>query len=218
MHINIIRFGYRSITRFPSRCKVTITHRGKHPYHLISEDGKGVYGWVNASDVEDAKAESKPAPAPSGGNTAIKVGDIVQFKGGSVYASADAPTANVTRGASRCKVTITHSGKHPYHLISEDGKGVYGWVNASDVEKAATESKPAPTPSGGNTAIKVGDIVQFTGGAVYISSTASTASATKGASRCKVTVTNIRGNHPYHLVSEDGKGVYGWVDSANVTK
>lgn len=83
--------------------------------------------------------------------------------------------------------------------------------------------KPTPpvipeTPTQTESGFKVGDIVQFKGGAVYVSSTASTASATKGASRCKVTVTNIRGNHPYHLVSEDGKGVYGWVDSANVRK
>ena len=116
---------------------------------------------------------------------------------------------------SRCKVTVTSSGgKHPYHLISEDGKGVYGWVNASDIEDAET----TPTTSGTASAIKVGDIVQFKGGNVYASSGAANASATKPASRCKVTITANGGKHPYHLISEDGKGVYGWVDSANVTK
>lgn len=72
-----------------------------------------------------------PVQTPSN----LKVGDIVQFKGGSVYVSADAPTASVTRSASRCKITITHRGKHPYHLISEDGKGVYGWVDSANVTK-----------------------------------------------------------------------------------
>ncbi len=33
------------------------------------------------------------------------------------------------------KVTITHNGKHPYHHVSEDGKGVYGWVDSANVSK-----------------------------------------------------------------------------------
>lgn len=185
-------------------------------------DGDLCFVDMPARTAEFYKKHGAPNPEPpvipeTPANTVsgYKVGDIVQFKGGAVYVSADAPTASVTRGASRCKVTVTHSGKHPYHLVSEDGKGVFGWVNASDVEEKKTESKPAP--SGGNAKIKVGDIVQFKGGAVYVSADAPTASVTRGASRCKVTITH-NGKHPYHLISEDGKGVWGWVDSANVTK
>jgi hypothetical protein len=38
------------------------------------------------------------------------------------------------RGKSRCKITQIASGKkQPYHLISEDGGGVHGWVAAVDV-------------------------------------------------------------------------------------
>lgn len=129
--------------------------------------------------------------------------------------AADALSPSVTRGASRCKVTVTHSGKHPYHLISEDGKGVYGWVNAYDVE--AVESKHAPAPSGGKIAVKEGDKVTFMGGRVYDSSDATIPSTAKGVSICKVTNT-YNGKHPYHLISEDGRGVDGWVDSANVIK
>ena len=108
-----------AVTRGASRCKVTNTYKGKHPYHLISEDGKGVYGWVDADKIS----------APT-----YKIGDIVQFAGGGVYKSSNAVTAAVTRGASRCKVTNTYKGKHPYHLISEDGKGVYGWVDADKIK------------------------------------------------------------------------------------
>lgn len=140
----------------------------------------------------------------------IRIGDIVQFNGGSVYISSTAKNATVTKGASRCKVSnIYNKGTHKYHLISEDGKGVYGWVNASDVEGASV---------GTASTIKVGDIVQFKGGSVYASASAAKASATRSASRCKVTIMNSGGKHPVHLISEDGKGVYGWVDSANVTK
>lgn len=71
------------------------------------------------------------------GNAAVgvKVGDTVQFTGGAVYASASAATAAHTRPASRCRVTQAYNGKHPYHLISEDGKSVYGWVDAANITK-----------------------------------------------------------------------------------
>lgn len=93
--------------------------------------GKGVCGWVNASDVEGASVG-----ATSGAASTIKVGDIVQFKGGNVYVSASAEKASATRNASRCKVTVMSSGgKHPLHLISEDGKGVWGWVDSANVTK-----------------------------------------------------------------------------------
>lgn len=72
-----------------------------------------------------------PAPTPSTGD--YKVGDIVQFTSGGVYTSANASTPAHSRGKSRCKVTQTYNGKHPYHLISEDGAGVHGWVDAVDV-------------------------------------------------------------------------------------
>ena len=74
----------------------------------------------------------------------------------------------------------------------------------------------------GNTdggAIGKNDIVTFTGGAVYISSTAAKAAKTVNkTSTCKVTAINTKGTHPYHCISQDGKGVYGWVDKASVRK
>ena len=118
-------------TKGASRCKVTnINAKGAHPYHLISEDGKGVYGWTNASDIVGAGT-----PGTGGEITAVKVGDVVQFKGGSVYTSSNAASTTVTKDASRCKVMQTYNGKHPYHLISEDGKGVYGWVDSANITK-----------------------------------------------------------------------------------
>ena len=69
------------------------------------------------------------------GQTAIKKGDKVQFKGGPVYISSDASRPAVTRGKAKCNCTIVNSNKHPYHLIHYSGAMVYGWVNASDCEK-----------------------------------------------------------------------------------
>jgi len=63
---------------------------------------------------------------------------------------------------------------------------------------------------------KVGDIVQFTGGNVYISSTATVPVNSKGKSRCKVTQVS-NGKQLYHLIREDNGGVYGWVLADDVT-
>lgn len=44
-------------------------------------------------------------------------------------------TANSTMTLLGDKVTAVNTkGTHPYHCISQDGKGVYGWVNAADVK------------------------------------------------------------------------------------
>jgi hypothetical protein len=82
-----------------------------------------------------AAAPTPPAvPAkPSAPVAAFKVGDAVQFGGGGVYGSANAAIPAHSRGKSRCKVTQTYNGKHPYHLVSEDGADVHGWVDAMDV-------------------------------------------------------------------------------------
>lgn len=84
-------------------------------------------------------------------------------------------------------------------------------------EKAATNntgngSSDFPTTSD----VSVGSNVRFSGGRIYETSIAKTASVTKGESNCKVTAMASANAHPYHIVSEDGRGVYGWVDAANV--
>ena len=84
-------------------------------------------------------------------NPTIEVGSIVVFKGGSVYVSSDAKKAAATRSRSTCKVTKINTASwaiHPYHLISTDGKGVYGWVDKKDVEGTATTSTSGKTNAG----------------------------------------------------------------------
>lgn len=76
--------------------------------------------------------------------TPYSVGSLVDFKGGNVYATSVSISRATSKTASRCKITqIARLSAHPYHCISEDGKGVYGWVNATDVEPVAIKpSKP----------------------------------------------------------------------------
>lgn len=89
-------------------------------------------------------APSKPAtatkPAQSG---AYSVGDLVDFTGNTHYASANAASSPACKPGKAKVTNIYPSGKHPYHLVAEKGGGstVYGWVNASDIVRAASTAK-----------------------------------------------------------------------------
>jgi len=102
--------------------------------HWFPKHGKSM-DTVRADVKKALNAGSIPVvpKPPTASNTEYKVGDIVTFNGGPVYGSSNASTATTTKGVSRCKVTQVYNGKHPYHLISEDGKGVYGWVDAASI-------------------------------------------------------------------------------------
>lgn len=80
------------------------------------------------------ESQQSPDPAPASGAD-ISVGDIVTFSGGGVYVSPSAAQPSVTiTDPSSCTVTYTAENQaHPYHIVSNDGGGVYGWVDASGV-------------------------------------------------------------------------------------
>lgn len=72
-----------------------------------------------------------------------------------------------------------------------------------------------------NKEFSVGDIVNFNGGNVYISSTETSAAGNSKACTAKITLTAFSAAHPLHLraVNENGdfvSGVYGWVDVSTV--
>lgn len=84
-------------------------------------------------------------------NPTLEVGAIVVFKGGSVYVSSDATKAAATRGRSTCKITIINTrswSKHDYHLISTDGKKVYGWVDVENIEGTGSSGTSGTTNGG----------------------------------------------------------------------
>lgn len=94
------------------------------------------------------------------------------------------------------------------------------WTEFKNRVKAilgGTAGNTATTAQNGSNSVKKGDTVTFTGGGVYKSSTAESATTQKNVtSTCEVTAVNAKGTHPYHLVSKDGKGVYGWVNADSV--
>lgn len=154
---------------------------------------------------------TKPTPAPAKDETLLPIGSVVKFTGNLQYGSSTS-NKGVPAKAGTVKITSRAVGTpHPYHAISTDNSGVYGWVNASDIVCVeAAPTKPSKSK------IEVNDIVQFKGGGVYVSAEAEKASIIKVASRCKVTLKSNGAKHPYHLISEDGKGVYGWVDKSSI--
>lgn len=88
----------------------------------------------------------------------ISEGDTVLFHGGYVYVSSDAKKHSSNRGESECELTIIsklHNATHIYHLISKDGGGVYGWVDASKV--SLIEPATQGDKSGGTQLLKGGN-------------------------------------------------------------
>ena len=150
--------------------------------------------------AKSAYVPKKTNSAVSGGgggkkkaNTApsFKVGDKVVFKGGPVYSSSDAKKAAATRGRSTCKLTKISKASysvHQYHLQSTDGKKVYGWVDAKNVEAVAKTSTDGKTNAG-------------------------TQQVTKKSSSTKVTHTVKPGDTVWGLVNKNYKNLNTTVDA-----
>lgn len=109
------------------------TNSGGADFTLTLEQvriAKSAYVPKKASDTEKESAAKTDV-------SSVKVGDKVIFKGGPVYVSSDAQKKAATRGRSTCKVTKISTKSwsiHQYHLISEDGGKVYGWVDKGNIE------------------------------------------------------------------------------------
>ena len=97
-------------------------------------------------------------PVSSDTGLSFAKGDIVQFTGCIHYVTANASTGSSVT-PSRAKITaISKAAKHPYHCraVNSAGNfigGVYGWVNASDVQ-AENSSVTQPTTSTVSTGTK----------------------------------------------------------------
>ncbi len=66
----------------------------------------------------------------------LNIGDIVIFDGGNIYRNSYSSYVANTKGESRCKITaVSRNSDHPYHLVSLDDGGVYGWVDINDMSR-----------------------------------------------------------------------------------
>lgn len=92
-----------------------------------------------AKSAYDPNAQIKRNNTTAKQSPAITKGSIVVFLGGAVYVSSDAKKPAARRSRSTCDVTIISTRSwsvHQYHLISRDGKRVYGWVDRDRIEGA----------------------------------------------------------------------------------
>lgn len=137
-----------------------------HPY----TNAGGADFDMTLKEVRIAKS-SYTGTSSSGGTSTqstepdLSVGSIVVFTGGSVYVSSDATKAAATRGRSTCKITIINTRSwaiHQYHLISTDGKMVYGWVDKSNIEGVTSTGTSTTTASSTATAATTNGGVQQT--------------------------------------------------------
>ena len=115
---------------------------------------------MELKEVRIAKSPYKPKTTTKTATTKkpttadIKVGSIVVFTGGNVYVSSDAKKAASKRSRSTCKVTKISKKSwsiHQYHLISTDGKGVYGWVDLSNITVSSSSQTSTNKKSNGGT-------------------------------------------------------------------
>ncbi|MDR1692795.1 MAG: hypothetical protein LBR72_05500 [Oscillospiraceae bacterium] len=117
---------------------VIIKHLGISKTYYVDDDTHTFKGNHHSMKLKLVLAGDTDAPAPEDGKTdEIKVGDTVNFAGGSHYVSSTAATptgGNRTAGSAKCTI-IKKGAPHPYHLIGISSN-VYGWVDAGLVSKA----------------------------------------------------------------------------------
>lgn len=86
----------------------------------------------SAAKPKAAPEPKRAANPPANTSKSYKVGDIVNFHGGTHYVSSYTGAKGYSARAGKAKITIANgSGKtHPWHLIHIDsGSNVYGWVD-----------------------------------------------------------------------------------------
>ena len=130
-------------------------------------------------------------------------------------------------------VIIDHSEGHERGIASNHSDVGNWWPKfgkSMDAFRAdvaaglANESQGGDNSGSGNSqpdagSIKIGDVVQFTGGPHYTSSDADKDNGKPKAGPAKVTNISTGAKHPYHIVhTNESSNVYGWVDADKISK
>lgn len=126
------------------------------------DDREGIWlkDWLGGGR-SDSDTPPQTVPVKSGD---LKVGDIVDFLGGSHYTNSMAATPRGgNRTAGKAKLTnIAPKAKHPYHVIGVKGSSnVYGWVDTGQVQGAgaAQEEETDSADSGGAKGAKISAMI-----------------------------------------------------------
>lgn len=151
-------FIIRSIADTDSKNKISIKNlalqlQSYGCINAINLDGGGSSQWISpwgkfisGRKVDGFIAVWLKKTSIKGDKNMFNKNDIVVFMGGGVYSSSTATKSTKTvNNESECTITaISANAAHPYHCISKDGKGVYGWVDKNCI-KAKEEIKESET-------------------------------------------------------------------------
>ena len=130
------------------------TNNGGADFSMTLEQvriAKSAYTPKNTGSSDSSDSSSGGKDKITNNLKKIAVGDLVVFKGGSVYKSSDAKKAAATRKRSTCKVTKISTKSysvHQYHLKSTDGKKVNGWVDKANIEGVVGTGTSGTTNAG----------------------------------------------------------------------
>ena len=106
----------------------------KKRQQLVAAGFSAVVEVVKPEQIPEEKP-AEPSPAPAEPAWEPKEGDVVQFKGGTQYGSANSKDGS-WRPAGLAKITKKAPGKlHPWHLVKMGAQGPYGWVDRDSFEK-----------------------------------------------------------------------------------
>ena len=110
-----------------------LIHTARLAYRCLSAQQQARVG-----NLEKLVAPEKALTAPGESEnplTAIGVDSRVVFTGGGVYGgSRTGEPARSFTGESLCVVTFYAEGApHPFHVVSLDEEGIYGWVDADTI-------------------------------------------------------------------------------------
>ena len=87
----------------------------------------GKLPWITYCEYDET--EDKP----------LEVGDVVYFRGGTVYNSEDASMGDAVKPGEAKITKIVPGADHPIHLQRTGSIGPWGWVDKSSIQKPAQE-------------------------------------------------------------------------------
>src|SRR5699024_2690238 len=102
-----------------------------YTFEIIADTKPNVKENIKKYAVKEVKKSKKK----KSGKKSYKVGDIVNFHGGTHYVSSYKGAKGYKARAGKAKITLGPNCKgngkaHPWHLIHTNSKSnVYGWVN-----------------------------------------------------------------------------------------
>lgn len=108
------------------------TNAIRYSFEVVADTKPNVKENIGKYAVKEVKPSNNDG---GGGGKSYKVGDIVNFHGGTHYVSSYSGARGYSARAGKAKITLGPNCKgngkaHPWHLIHTDSKSnVYGWVD-----------------------------------------------------------------------------------------